>query len=71
MLPRLLVEAEAVADGSAGWAALPGGGGTAARSLGALAALCVGTVGSGRPPIAVVSGGWKRGVRRDGASKTL
>ena len=64
MLARLPAGAEAVADGAAGWAALPGGG-AAARGLGALAARCVGGVGSGRPPVAEVcvgkGGGWVGG----------
>ena len=53
MLARLPAGAEAVADGAAGWAALPGAG-AAARGLGALAARCVGGVGSDRPPMAQV-----------------
>ncbi len=51
--PRLPADADALADPAAGWAALPG----AARGLAALAARCVGAVGSGRPPIGEVGEG--------------
>ena len=60
MLARLPAEAEAVADRAAGWTALPGGG-AAARGLGALAARCVGAVGSSRPLVAEVGVGGESG----------
>ena len=53
MRPRLPDQAEAVADGAAGWGTLVGGGG-AARGLGALALRCVDAVGSRRPTLAEV-----------------
>ena len=53
---RLPAEAETVADPTAGWAALPG----AARGLAALAARCVGAVGSGRPSTAEVGAGRRK-----------
>ncbi len=53
MRARLPADADAVADGAAGWAALPAGC-AAARGLGTLAARCVGGAGSGRPSMAEV-----------------
>jgi hypothetical protein len=64
MLARLPAEAEAVADGTAGWAALQGGS-AAAHGLGALAVRCVSVVSSCRPPVAEVCEGGELGVDKD------